>query len=170
MRKSFFYTVLAVTGMMSVAPAVEPVLDEAAKMSIALPYATVLKEIVDTVGKGRIDDAVELLASHSCRTFDEAKREKLRSMYSAVYGVAGVYDGNDLVAVRKYSPRAHKAYLIAYHREGLVLHSYKLFHRDGQWHVMGMSLDDDLDDLDASAPVVYLAPQPQLALRPSARN
>ena len=54
--------VLAVTGMMSVAPAVEPVLDEAAKMSITLPYATVLKEIVATAGKGRIDNAVELLA------------------------------------------------------------------------------------------------------------
>ena len=50
--------------MVTVAPAVEPVLDEAAKMSIMLPYATVLnKEIVDTAGKGRIDDAVELLAS-----------------------------------------------------------------------------------------------------------
>ena len=170
MRKFVLSMVLAVTGMMSVAPAVEPVLDEAAKMSILLPYATVPKEIVDTVGKGRIDDGVELLASHSWRTFDEEKRKKLRRAYSAMYGVAGVYDGNDLVAVRKYSPRAHKAYLIAYHREGLVLHSYKLFHRDGQWHVMGMSLDDDLDDLDASAPVVYLAPQPQLALRPSARN
>ena len=63
MRKSFFYMVLAVTSMMSVAPAVEPVLDKAAKMSIALPYATVLKEIVATAGKVRIDDAVELLAS-----------------------------------------------------------------------------------------------------------
>ena len=29
-----------------------------------------------------------------------------------------------------------------------------------------MSLDDDLDDLGTSAPVVYLGPQPQLALRP----
>jgi hypothetical protein len=55
--------VLAVTGMVFVAPAVEPALDETAKMSIMLPYATVLKEIVDTAGKGRIDDAVELLAS-----------------------------------------------------------------------------------------------------------
>ena len=64
MRKPFLYMVLAVTGMVFVAPAVEPVLDEAAKMSIMLPYATVLnKEIVDTAGKGRIDDAVELLAS-----------------------------------------------------------------------------------------------------------
>ena len=84
--------------------------------------------------------------------------------------MAGVYDGNDLVAARKYSPRAHKAYLIVCHREGLVLHSYTLFHRDGQWHVLGMSLDDDLDDLDASAPVIYLSPQPQLALHPSARK
>ena len=49
-RKSVLSMVLAVTGMMLVAPAVEPVLDEAAKMSIALPYATVLKEIIDTVG------------------------------------------------------------------------------------------------------------------------
>ena len=49
--------------MVTVAPAVELVLDEAAKMSIMLPHATVLKEIVDTAGKGRIDDAVELLAS-----------------------------------------------------------------------------------------------------------
>ena len=72
--------------------------------------------------------------------------------------MAGVYDGNDLVAVRKYSPRAEKAYLIAYHREGLVLHSYTLFHRDVQRHVTGMSLDDDLGDLGASAPVVFIAP------------
>jgi len=49
--------------MVTVAPAVELVLDEAAKMSVTLPYATVLKEIVDTVGEGTIDDAVELLAS-----------------------------------------------------------------------------------------------------------
>ena len=63
MRKPFLYMVLAVTSMVFVAPAVEPVLDEAAKMSIMLPYAKVLKEIVDTAGKGRIDDAVELLAS-----------------------------------------------------------------------------------------------------------
>ena len=64
MRKPFLYMVLAVTSMVFVDPAVEPVLDEAAKMSIMLPYATVLnKEIVDTAGKGRIDDAVELLAS-----------------------------------------------------------------------------------------------------------
>ncbi len=64
MRKPFLYMVLAVTSMVFVAPAVEPALDETAKMSIMLPYATVLnKEIVDTAGKGRIDDAVELLAS-----------------------------------------------------------------------------------------------------------
>ena len=131
MRKSVLSMVLAVTGMISVAPAVEPVLDEAAKMSILLPYATVPKKIVDTVGKGRIDDGVELLASHSWRTFDEAKRKKLRRAYSAMYGVAGVYDGNDLVAVRKYSSRAHKAYLMAYHREGPVLYSCTLLHRDG---------------------------------------
>ena len=64
MRKPFLSMVLAVTSMVFVAPAVEPVLDEATKMSIMLPYATVLnKEIVDTAGKGTIDDAVELLAS-----------------------------------------------------------------------------------------------------------
>ena len=64
MRKPLLSMVLAVTGMVFVAPAVEPALDETAKMSIMLPYATVLnKEIVDTAGKGRIDDAVELLVS-----------------------------------------------------------------------------------------------------------
>ena len=62
-RKPLLSMVLAVTGMVFGAPAVEPALDETAKMSIMLPYATVLKEIVDTAGKGRIDDAVELLAS-----------------------------------------------------------------------------------------------------------
>ena len=63
MPKSVLSMFLAVTCMVSVAPAVEPVLDEAAKMAITLPYATVLNEILDTAGKGRIDDAVELLAS-----------------------------------------------------------------------------------------------------------
>ena len=62
-RKPLLSMVLAVTGMVFVAPAVEPALDETAKMSIMLPYATVHEEIVDTAGKGRIDDAVELLAS-----------------------------------------------------------------------------------------------------------
>ena len=72
--------------------------------------------------------------------------------------MARVYDGNDLVVVRKYSPLADEAYLIAYHREGLFLHSYTLLHRDVQRHVTGMSLDDDLGDLGASAPVVFIAP------------
>ena len=92
----------------------------------------------------------------------------MRRAYLAIYGVAGVYDGNDLVAVRKYSPGAHKAYLIAYHREGLVLHAYTLFHRDGQWHVMGMPLDDDLKTWARLRLWFTWAPQSQLALRPSA--
>ena len=62
------------------------------------------------------------------------------------------------MVVRKYSPLADEAYLIAYHREGLFLHSYTLLHRDVQRHVTGMSLDDDLGDLGASAPVVFIAP------------
>lgn len=119
---------------------------------IAEPYARLILNIVDDVGRGSIDEALASMAKHT-RDFNEAERQKIRRLFSVIYGGAGEYDGHELVAVRPITKRVHAAFVVGYHEKSAVVYKFTMYEFRGTWRIINFGLDDDLDELEILATI-----------------
>jgi hypothetical protein len=125
---------------------------------IAEPYAEMILQMVDEVGQGRADEAIAIMAEHTRREVDDAAKEKLRKLFSAIYGVSGEYDGHELVAVQPVTQRIHKAYAVGYHEKKVFVYKFTMCECQGEWKIIDFNCSDELDALEKLAPVVRIAP------------
>ena len=124
---------------------------------LASPYADLLLTLVENVGAGQVDAAIGVMEKHGFRELSDEAREALRKGFSRIYGVAGDYDGAELVAVRAITPRLHDVFLTGYHEEKVVVYTIRMYAFGGEWKVKGLQYNEDTQSLEDFAPVEWLA-------------
>ena len=118
-----------------------------------LPYSDEICRFVDHVGDGQVDKALALMDKHTRIPIAVADREKLRKQFSAIYGVAGDYDGHEVVTVRRVTKRYHITCVMAYYEKVVVIYRFKMYHFQGRWLISNLTWDRDIEEFEKMAPI-----------------
>ena len=111
------------------------------------PYLLTIEALIDHVGEGRIDEAIEILSTESSKGVPESYREELKRTLATVYGRGGKYDGHEVVAIKPISSRLHRVYAVAYHQRQPLIYTFTMYLFDGEWKLNHVHWNDDLSKL-----------------------
>ncbi len=120
-------------------------------------YAEMIGTVIDYVGEGEFDAAIEILDQHATKPPSGDDRDKLKRLFAGIFSGGGTYDGHELVAVRTISSRLHKAYALGYHERKPVLYVFTMYQFAGKWKIAHLHWDETLDPLEKVAPSHFLA-------------
>lgn len=120
-------------------------------------YAVMIGNVIDFVGEGEFDEAIEILEAHATKPPTADDREKLKRLFASIFGGGGQYDGHELVAVQTISGRLHKAFALGYHERKPVLYIFTMYQFAGKWRIAHLHWDETLDPLEKLAPSHFLA-------------
>lgn len=120
-------------------------------------YAAMLGNVIDYVGEGEFDAAIEILDQHASKPPSGEDRDKLKRLFAGIFSSGGAYDGHEFVAVRTISSRLHKAYALGYHERKPVLYVFTMYQFAGKWKIAHLHWDETLEPLEKVAPSHFLA-------------
>jgi hypothetical protein len=120
-------------------------------------YAATLSEVMDHVGAGEFDAALDVLGEHASKPPSGDDRDKLKRLFAGIYSGGGKYDGHEFAGVQTYSSRVHKAYAIAYYQRQPVLYVFTMYQFEGKWKIAHLHWSETLDPLEKIAPSHFVA-------------
>lgn len=120
-------------------------------------YAAMLGDVIDYVGEGEFDAAIEILEQRATKPPSADDKDKLKRLFAGIFSGGGTYDGHELVAVSTISSRLHKAYALGYHERKPVLYIFTMYQFAGKWKIAHLHWDETLEPLEKVAPSHFLA-------------
>jgi hypothetical protein len=119
-------------------------------------YSQAVDNIMDLLGKGRIDDA--LAAIDFYKTQPDAK-QTMRDRLIALDARQSHYYGYDIVSVQRFSPRLQSVSVLACYDLQPVLFHFDFYHPESggnqPWIIPGFSMHEDVVDQLKDVPVDY---------------
>ena len=114
-----------------------------------------IADVFETAAAGDVDAAVE---QFSRRAYRENQRafDQLRTILTNLNQVAGGYDGTELVAVRRVSPRFTEVWTVSWFEPGPYLFKVRFYQKDGQWCFADFAGTNEMNDFIDKVPLTFV--------------
>jgi len=121
-------------------------------LDIGFDYRALFTDLLAAVSDGRQDQAVEQIMRATGGGTMAGGWDEIRKQFAVIFGGGGTYGGYDLLGTKRLSGRLFKVYAVGYWERVAVLFTVTLGRTTGDWRLVGLSLSDKIDDLDALVP------------------
>ena len=115
-----------------------------------------IESVFKTAAAGDVDAAVQHFSDRAWRE-NQRSIDQFRATLTNLNQVATGYDGTELVAVRRVSPRLTEVWTISWFEPGPYLFKARFYLKDGEWCFADWAGTNEMNEVVDKAPLTFVA-------------